>query len=186
MKITLNKYLPLAVISLIPFASEAAPTVTFQGEVTEQTCTVDINGTTNAVVLLPTVSIKDFGATLAASQTAGLTPFKVTVSGCTAGSSNTALKTNFLGYNVDTTYGVLGNTLTGANAATGFGIQLLNGGTSGSTAIALNGVTSVTGLVLPAGENTASYEFGAQYFSLGSAGTPGKITSVAEYSISYL
>ncbi|CAA0303997.1 Uncharacterised protein [Klebsiella oxytoca] len=65
-------------------ALAATPTVTFQGEVTSQTCSVSINGETNSVVLLPTVSTADFGANLANGQTAGLTPFTVTVSGCTA------------------------------------------------------------------------------------------------------
>lgn len=55
-------------------AFAATPTVTFRGEVTSQTCSVSINGNTNSVVLLPTVSTADFGGTLANGQTAGLTP----------------------------------------------------------------------------------------------------------------
>lgn len=51
---TFKKAALLAAIAL-PFSTMAAPTVTFQGEVTDQTCSVNINGQTNSVVLLPTV-----------------------------------------------------------------------------------------------------------------------------------
>lgn len=61
---TFKKAALLAAIAL-PFSTMAAPTVTFQGEVTDQTCSVNINGQTNSVVLLPTVAMADFGATLA-------------------------------------------------------------------------------------------------------------------------
>ena len=54
-------------------------TITFQGEVTDQTCSVTVNGNAlSPVVLLPTVSISDF----ASSTTAGATAFEVGVSGC--------------------------------------------------------------------------------------------------------
>ena len=40
---TFKKAALLAAIAL-PFSTMAAPTVTFQGEVTDQTCSVNING----------------------------------------------------------------------------------------------------------------------------------------------
>lgn len=162
----------------------AAPTVTFQGEVTDQTCSVSINGQTNSIVMLPTVAMKDFGTTLANGQTAGLTPFTVSLTGCTAGGSDQNINTEFLGYNVDATSGVMGNRAT-TNAASGFGIQLTDSGTGG-TAVMLNGPTSVAGLVLPAGQDSTSYDFGAQYYVLDSTvAAPGAVTAVAEYTVSY-
>ncbi|EPY7113979.1 fimbrial protein [Klebsiella variicola] len=173
--------------AVLPCAVLATPTVTFQGEVTSQTCSVEINGQTNSVVLLPTVTLADFGTTLAAGQTAGLTPFTVSVTGCTAPTANQNITTQFLGYDVDSTTGVLGNTNTSTDAASGFGIQLLSDSTGDSgTEVTLSGVTDVAGLILATGETSASHEFGARYYSLGTSGTAGKITAVAEYTVSYL
>ena len=180
----MNKRLTLCAVLLgtLPAAALAAPTVTFQGEVTEQTCQVMINGQTNGVVLLPTVSIKDFDS----SQTAGLTPFTVSVSGCTKPTDSPVnIKTVFLGYNVDTDSGVLGNSAEN-NPAVGFGIQLMDGNAEGSSAIKLSGATAVPGLTLAVDAETAEHTFGAQYYLLDSVGAKaGKITAVAEYTISY-
>ncbi|CAK9885715.1 MAG: Major fimbrial subunit SMF-1 [Candidatus Erwinia impunctatus] len=177
----------LAAAVLLPAAAFAAPTVTFQGEVSSQTCSVAINGSTNSVVMLPTVATTAFGSTLSNGQTAGLTPFTVTVSGCTAPSTAAqSISTQFLGYNVDSTTGVLGNRLTSTNAAAGFGIQLTTSGTGG-TPVVLNGPTTVAGLTLGVGQTSASFDFGARYYVLSSADAkPGKITAVAEYTLSYL
>lgn len=187
MNTSLKKVVCLATLAVLPSAVMATPTVTFQGEVTSQTCSVEINGQTNSIVLLPTVALTDFGATPAAGQTAGLTPFTISVSGCTAPTTDQNIATQFLGYDVDSNTGVLGNTNTGSDAASGFGIQLLSDSTGDTgTEVTLNGVTSVSGLVLPANETSASHEFGARYYSLSGSGTAGKITAVTEYTVSYL
>ena len=185
MKNKFNKLIYISALLTLPCAALAAPTVTFEGEVTSQTCAVDINGQTDSVVLLPTVAITDFGASLASGQTAGLTPFTVSLTGCQAPSADTDITTKFLGYNVDSSTGVLGNTYTGSDAASGFGIQLFSEA-AGTTAITLNGVTSVPGLVLKKDKTSADYQFAAKYYSLGTSGTAGKITAVAEYTVSYL
>lgn len=183
MNITLNKLATLGALVALPLSTMAAPTVTFEGEVTSQTCAISINGQTNSVVLLPTVTMKDFGDTLAAAQTAGYTPFTVSINDCQKPTADTNITTKFLGYNVDSDSGVLGNTATGDNVATGFGIQLVK---DADNAIKLSGVTSVPGLVLASDSTSASYNFGARYYSFGTDGTPGKITAVAEYTVSYL
>ncbi len=188
MNTKLAKMFASVVLAALPCAGAlAAPTVTFQGEVTSQTCSVEINGSTNSVVLLPTVALTDFGSTLAAGQTAGLTPFSISVTGCTAPAADQNITTQFLGYDVDSTTGVLGNRSTDSTAASGFGIQLLSDSTGDSgTEVTLNGITDVAGLVLPTGETSASHEFAVRYYSLGTGGTAGKITAVAEYTVSYL
>ncbi|MFP5596784.1 fimbrial protein [Kluyvera sp. 142486] len=175
----------LALTSL-PCVSFAAPTITFVGEVTSQTCSVNINGQTNSVVMLPTTTVTDFGTTLTTGQTAGLTAFTVSVSGCTASStSTTPISTKFLGYDVDATSGTLGNRET-TNAAVGYGIQLMSSA-SGGTPVMLSGVTSVPGLVLPKDATSANYEFGARYYVINATGAQaGKISAVAEYTVSYL
>lgn len=181
----------LALFSLTAISGSAfaaTPTVTFQGEVTSQTCEVSINGEINSVVLLPTVSVIDFGTPLANGQTAGLTPFTVTVSGCTAptaGSGPQLIKTRFFGFDVDSASGTLGNRAT-TSAATGYGIQLTTSD-AGTTPVVLSGLTDVAGLSLPEGDTTASHSFGAQYYVIDAASaSPGAIIAVAEYTLSYL
>lgn len=165
-------------MAALPGVVFAAPTVTFQGEVTDQTCQVTVNSETNSTVLLPTVSTADLATT---GLTAGLTPFTITLSECAAPPSDLAVTTNFLGHNV-TAGGNLGNTATaGSNVA----IQLTEEA-AGTTAIVLNGVTGVAGLVLATGETSASYQFGAQYIAETAPATAGAVTAVVEYSVSYL
>ncbi|HHD7490236.1 TPA: fimbrial protein [Klebsiella oxytoca] len=182
-----NQFKKIAIIAafgMLPCAAFATPTVTFQGEVTDQTCSVSINGQTSPVVMLPTVATTDFGPTLANGQTAGLTPFTVSISDCTAPATDINIATKFLGYDVDTGSGVLGNRAT-SDAAVGFGIQL-TASSDGSNPVVLSGPTAVNGLVLKATKTEASYEFGARYYVVKATGAnPGKITSVAEYTLSY-
>lgn len=170
-------------VLVITSPAKAVNTVTFQGEVASQTCDVSINGNTNSIVMLPTVKLADL--TGSAGKTAGLTPFTVSVSNCTASTTgDTAIKTKFLGHNVDSATGVLGN-LASTNAATGVGIQLTQK-SDGTTPVTLNGPTAVAGLVLKQGETSASYDFAAQYYALTAAPAAGAVTAVAEYTLSYL
>lgn len=173
-------------LGALPAAALAAPTVTFEGEVTDQTCKVMINGQTNSVVLLPTVSMSEFGGSLANGQTAGLTPFTVSLTGCTAPTDAAVdIKTVFLGYDVDAATGVLGNRAT-ANAAKGFGIQLTEKSDDKDSGIVLSGMTPVAGLTLPKDATETEHQFGAQYFVIEASGAQaGKITAVAEYTLSY-
>lgn len=164
----------------------ATPTVTFQGEITDHTCLVTINGETNSVVLLPTVAVADFGGTLADGQTAGLTPFTVSISDCAILTPFAqSVSTRFLGFDVDANSGVLGNRAT-SHAATGYGVQI-TGTSAGGNPVRLSGITDVFSLMLPVGATEASHTFGAQYYVIdaGSA-APGAITAVAEYTVSYL
>ncbi|WP_312240975.1 fimbrial protein [Pantoea sp.] len=174
------------VIAAMPYSVLAAPAVTFEGEVTDQTCSVNISGQTNSVVLLPVVKRSDFG-NFANGATAGETPFTVSLTGCTAPSSaDQRINTRFLGYDVDASTGVLTNRNTSANAAKGYGIQLMDAG-SGGNPIILNGITDVAGLVLPQGETSTSYDFSARYYVINAtAAQAGRITSVAEYTLNYL
>lgn len=179
------KIAAIAAVSALPYSVMSAPTITFEGEITAQTCSVNINGQTNSVVLLPTVAEGEFGAPLANGQTAGLTPFTISLTGCTASASPTNIATQFLGYDVNATTGTLGNRAT-TNAARGYGIQLMSAATGGA-AVMLSGLTSVAGLVLPANATSTSYDFGAQYYVVdASTAAAGKISAVAEYTVSYL
>jgi len=156
----------------------AAPQVTFMGEVTAQTCVASINGASNAVVLLPTVPNSELDSI---GKTTGTTPFTISVSNCAVDSKPVNISTKFLGHNVTST-GHLGNLAT-TNAATNVSIQLAQT-SDGKSPITLNGLTSVPGLVLPAGATATSHQFAAQYFAESTV-TAGVVTAVAEYTLSY-
>ncbi|HIE0995335.1 TPA: fimbrial protein [Pseudomonas aeruginosa] len=177
----MRKVTVLLAVSLVSGGVLAAPTVTFQGEVTAQTCQASINGETNSIVLLPAVSASSLST---AGATAGLTSFTISVSGCSQSTTAMNISTNFLGHNV-TSAGNLGNSATGSSAANNVQLQLTTDG-AGTTPIVLNGVTSVAGLSLPANQTSASYEFGVRYISEAGGATAGTVTAVAEYTISYL
>lgn len=177
MKVVITKSLIALAVMAAPAFAMATPTVTFQGEVTDQTCQATINGDTNSVVLLPTVTST---ALSAPGATTGLTPFTIQVSDCAVMGAAQNIGTEFLGHNV-TTGGNLGNTGTATNVA----IQLTTAA-DGATPIVLNGPTTVPGLVLAAGDTSASYQFGAQYISEDGSAAAGSVQAVAEYTLSYL
>lgn len=87
-------------------AAASSNTVQFKGEVSTQTCSVNINGNqSNPVVLLPTVAASKLATK---GATAGDTTFTVNVTGCAAATSDTAIKTVLAGNN-PTTNGNPGN-----------------------------------------------------------------------------
>ncbi|QGZ28604.1 fimbrial protein [Stutzerimonas stutzeri] len=169
-------------MAALPGVVFAAPTVTFQGEVTDQTCTATINGATDGTVLLPTVSTAELADP---GDTAGLTPFTIELTGCTdPGVGGLEVTTKFMGYDI-TAGGALVNMAVGG--AENVAIQLTEdaGGLAPITLVA--GVASeVAGLELLDGETEASYEFGAQYVSEDGSATAGAVTAVVQYTVSYL
>ena len=81
-------------------AAASSNTVQFKGEVSTQTCSVNINGNqSNPVVLLPTVAASKLATK---GATAGDTTFTVNVTGCAAATSDTAIKTVLAGNNPTT------------------------------------------------------------------------------------
>ena len=159
----------------------AIPTVTFQGEITEQTCEATINNQVNPIVVLPTVSAK---ALSSAGSSAGLTPITIKIENCQV-SANDDLKVNaqFLGRSV-TSAGNLGNLAT-VNAAKNVALQLTSD-SKGTSPLLLNGMTGLSGLVVKKGESSAVYDFGVQYISEEGSAKAGQITGIVEYSLSYL
>ena len=147
-------------------------TITFQGEVTDQTCAVTINGNAvSPVVLLPTVSISDF----ASSTTAGATNFEVGVSGCAVETTDREISTVFVGNQVTTS----GNT----GSAGDVEIQILD--TTGTVIDFTSYFTGDADLTLTAGETSASANYTAQYYSAGTP-TAGDVTASLQYAVTYL
>lgn len=173
-KLTLSA---LVLTALFGANAHANNTITFLGEVSDQTCEVAINGATaNPTVLLPTVSTADLAA---AGSVAGETPFTLSVSGCTINATQALpIKTVFVGNSV-TVAGNLGNT----GSATNVSLQILDA--VGGNAVDLTGVATVDGLNVAAGDSTASHDFAVQYYAEGVA-TAGTVVSSVQYAISYL
>ncbi|CNF32235.1 type 1 fimbrial protein [Yersinia mollaretii] len=171
--------LAMALFAASTTASMAASnnTITFQGEVTGQTCSVTVNGLeANPMVLLPTVSSTDLDAS---GKTAGKTTFTLGVSGCTADAADVDIKTVFVGNQVSAS-GNLKNTGTAANVE----LQLLKDATT-TTGIDLNSGLAQDGIVLLAGNTSAEHDFAVQYFATGQT-APGTVVASVQYAVSYL
>lgn len=165
------------IISQVAMA-DSANTITFKGEVSEQTCEVTINGVTaRPVVLLPTVSKSQLAT---ADAAAGLTTFTLGVTGCAVASGALDIKTVFIGNNVSAT-GNLENTGTATNVE----LQLLTDA-GGATPIDLRSATPVTGVTVAAGQTEGAHDYAVQYYSPTGSATAGTVLGSVQYAITYL
>ncbi|WP_445222983.1 fimbrial protein [Citrobacter sedlakii] len=150
-------------------------TITFMGEVTDETCSVSVNGSdASPVVLLPTVT----ASVLNANQVAGETTFDIGVSGCTGSASGINISTVFVGNNISATTGNLASNGT----ATDVEIQILD--TSDTEIDFRNAFTGTGDLSLAANETSATATYKAQYYTGGSA-TTGTVQASMQYAVSY-
>jgi major type 1 subunit fimbrin (pilin) len=153
-------------------------TISFQGEVTDQTCSLTVNGNNSSpIVLLPTVSATSLATS---GNVAGATNFDIGVSGCTASTdSSTTISTVFVGNLVDSTnVGTLGNSGTAKNV----NIQILD---SSSKSIDLSSTYTASGdLTLAPGDTSATSTYTAQYYATGVA-TAGTVAASLQYAVSY-
>ncbi len=161
------------------YASAADGTITFNGMVTAQTCTINGNGSgaKNFTVTLPTVS----ASTLAADgATAGRTPFSIELTNCTPASGN--VHTYFEpGSTTDATTGRLKVAVGGA---TNVQIGLQNGDfTDIKAGFADASQNSHSVAISAAGAATLPYH--AQYVATGGAATAGAANSSVMYTIVY-
>lgn len=169
----------------------AGQTITFQGTIVSSTCVVKV-GTTegDATVTLPTVSTKDLPAL---GATAGATAFTLNVTGCTAITGYTGIKTRFAAHKVVGKN--LGNEET-ASAAKNVAIQLLEGEITDNkeldfaTVGSAGYVVSTNSALLS--DATASFPFVARYIA--EKDTPvaepdtveaGNVKAVVDYELVY-
>ncbi|EBS6871657.1 type 1 fimbrial protein [Salmonella enterica] len=175
---SMKKYLAMITGSLLVSSSAMAVsdnTITFQGEVTDETCSVVINGNkAKPVVLLPTVSTKELTDQ---GKTAGPITFDIGLSGCTPMGKTTKISTVFVGNQV-TSNGNLGNTGSAKNVE----VQLLD--TSGIPINLTGGFTGNGDLQLEANASEASATYTAQYYSTGTA-EAGTVAATLQYAVSY-
>lgn len=149
-------------------------TITFKGEVSSKTCTIQ-NAFVNQTVTLAPVS----QSSLAPGQNAGFKPFAIALSDCTQGAK---VKANFeVGPNVNAANGTLKNELSGADASN-VAIQLFN---KDQKAIDLADGTNNTEEVVGGG-NQAVLSFYAAYLApVGETVKPGQVSTKVTYTMTY-
>lgn len=152
-------------------------TITFNGEVTANTCNVSVDGgNASNTVKLPTVSEASLAT---AGKTAGRTNFNMSLSGCT-GTLKTASAFFEAGADVNGD-GRLNNTGT----AKLVNIQLRDGSNSDAVIQAGNGnQIANTKYVTINTAGTTSLRYSAEYYATGKA-TAGTVLSKVNYSIQY-
>ena len=158
--------------------ADSANTITFKGEVTEQTCEVTVNGVNaRPVVLLPTVAKSELTSL---DSVAGLTAFTLGVTGCTADTDALNIKTVFVANNM-TQHGNLANTGT----AQGVELQLMTD-SLGTAVIDLRNSTPVDGITVAAGNTTGEHDYAVQYYSPNGNASAGTVIGTVQYAVSYL
>lgn len=186
----------LALTALSPRTTHAADgTITYNGAVTDTTCTVTgggaASGTGNITVQLPDVSASILSA---AGQTAGKMPFSLILGGgakCTNGKTAALWIETTETPALDNATGALRNQAPGG--AGNVQVQMINPTNNqpidlSVNAIVANGDTLIAGSNQPAATiagNTATLNYEAQYLAVGGGSTPGLVTTYLTYSMQY-
>lgn len=162
--------LAAAAVLLTQAAQASDGTITFNGALTNSTCTITSGA--SQTVTLPTLST----ATLStAGATAGDTLFNIQLGSCSATSANAYFEA---GANTDASTGRL------KTSATNLQIQLLNAsGSVINVAGASTAAQNTTAVNVSSGSGTQS--FIARYYATG-ATSPGAVTSSVTFSMVYL
>ncbi|NHR04864.1 type 1 fimbrial protein [Chromobacterium haemolyticum] len=162
----------------LPTMVMADNTINFQGEVSSQTCSVDVNGNAaSPLVLLPTVPAASLGKT---GDVAGQTDFTIRLTGCEAApAGGTKIGTVFVANSL-TAGGNIGNVGTAGKVA----LQLLDPSTPNAP-FNLTGGYKAPGLELQEGDTTAEHTFAVRYYAEDAA-TAGSVLGSVQYAVSYL
>lgn len=171
----------LATLSLVAINVNAASTgtITFNGQLTGNTCDVAIDGqAADATVTLPTIGTNQL---VSQGQTAGRTGFKMALSKC-SGTLETASAFFEAGSSVDLVTGHLKNV---SGTATKVSLQLRDG-SSPSVAVIQAGNSNQANntTYLDVSSGTANLPYSVEYYADG-ATTAGTVVSNVVYSIQY-
>lgn len=159
--------------------------ITFSGSISSTTCTVEGGGATvtsssggNFTVGMPQVSASALAAN---GERAGDTPFYIRLSGanCTNGKVAKVYFEPAQSANINSTTGNLKNT-TATGAAKNVEVGLLNSAKS-----ALNLFTGSPEVTATIANNSAQFDFWAQYVATGGASSSGTVSTDVVYSIIY-
>ncbi|OXI70051.1 fimbrial protein [Burkholderia sp. AU28863] len=169
--------LTVAAAAALPAVSHAADgTITINGKIGTQTCTIDGNGTggKDFTVALPKVSTSSLAT---GGATAGRTSFKIGLKNCSPSTGN--VYTHFEpGTTVNSTTGQL---LNASGTAKNVEIGLLNGDTSNIGV----GKADENSKAVALSNGTAELPYYAQYVATGGAAGQGTVNTSVMYSIMY-
>lgn len=156
-------------------ATDGKGTITFNGQLTDNTCTIASNDV-NKTVTLPTISTVSLAR---AGDVAGATMFDINVSGCSTGVTQVAA--HFETTNLDQPSRGAKNTYAGTSsdpAATLVAVQMLDG--DGTTALNLG----TKGSPVTVTNGAAKMYYGGRYYANGQT-TAGKVQAVVSYTLAY-
>jgi major type 1 subunit fimbrin (pilin) len=180
---------------VIPMVASAADgKITFNGEITNVTCTITgggaATGSGDITVKLPTVSASALSKD---GATAGNTPFSLVLSGANCTDGKTAalwVETNQTPA-LDNATNALRNQQSGG--ATNVEVRMLNAANNNPILLGINDYVANGQQVIAANNqpaaiiagNTATLNYVAQYLAVGAASTPGLVTTYLTYSMQY-
>lgn len=175
--------LVLSATAISTFSAQATDgTITFNGKVTDQTCTISTPQGKDFTVTLPTVSTSTLGS---ANATAGRTPFSINLTKCAKGQVAAYFEP---GATVDYKTGRLNNQAKTEDAATNVQIQLLGSNNQPLPVLNVtkeNGAQANSQWVTVANEgDAADLNYYAEYFATAPAGA-GDVTTNVQYTIIY-
>lgn len=177
MKFTFTAALTVAAAAALPTLAHAADgTITINGKIGSQTCTIDGNGTggKDFTVALPKVATS---ALASGGSTAGRTPFKIALKNCSPAAGN--VYTHFeAGTTVNSTTGQLLNV---SGTAKNVEVGLLNGD---MTNLGL-GKADENSKAVALSNGAAELPYYAQYVATGGAASQGTVNTSVMYSIMY-
>jgi major type 1 subunit fimbrin (pilin) len=171
--ITNRKNLLIAAAVALPVLA-SAQTISFRGEVSDQTCSTTIDGRGDMVVVLPRAKLAELDA---AGKTAGDTTFKLGLSGCQAKDVAQAVRVRFTAPVPSTPGGNIKN----LGSAKNVGLALYENGNKFDMAA---GHLS-DGLQLEPGATAAEAEYTVKYIAEGGAVTPGDVVGSAQVTFTY-
>lgn len=159
-------------------AAAADGTITFNGMVTDQTCTINGNGSgaKDFLVTLPTVS----ASALPDGEAAGATPFHIQLTACTPASGN--VHTYFEpGVTTDST---TGNLILAAGGAANVQIELLNKDSSKINPGFADAAQNSLPVAIDA-SGAARLDYFAQYRAIGGNAGSGPANTSVVYTLAY-
>ncbi len=154
-------------------------TITFNGKITANTCTVklDNNGTGTGSVTLPTISINALPSN---NSVAGTTQFKINLSGCSI-TEGASVSTYF---EPGATVNAAGRLSNSTGSSSGIDIQLLNADYAIIDASKPSSSQNDKKVAMAVSDTSAALTYYAQYHSNG-APTAGTLITQVNYTVAY-
>ncbi|MBN9903682.1 fimbrial protein [Pseudomonas aeruginosa] len=174
--------LTIAAFLALPGIAAAANTITFHGEVTDQTSSAVVDGRTDPTVILDTVPVSALDG--AVGKPAGETSFTLQLTGCAAPAADAEEHFSVMFQAVNpTSAGNLTNTASAG--ATGVALQLLTAPGGSEVNLAGGSAVAAGDIVLAGGETSTSYDYAVRYISEATTVTPGPVLGSVTYTLRY-